>query len=428
MVSFNYLPAIDRIVLTPKGEYHQDPEILQKDPKNGKARIIFLDGRTREAWVADLNPKNGEWLNNNKGKDYLVAADVAPMNIAQKACHFGLSNGQNGSKWKIYYSKTIGGLTSGIFVSEPNFNLNGDPISDSYTEKQITSYSKPRLNPLASQSFEMPDTRILFAGGGNYISYVKDSEAYFDTETNANVYAPDYRLTPTKNNENGFRWIKDSKYALSTLLAVQSRNYGQIQMTDSDQMRPRAKSEVLTYDDLGLKFDPQGWYDPARFGDTNIYQNDLVLLGITHNKTKMTVYSPPLVGETKEWKIEKTIDPSTNPNILSGETTKIFQTPEPWFYKGKSYLVATVKNYDAGVSDTLVTKTEIWLWNISDYIDEQTTPPILISDDPENYKATEAEFFEAEDQLMLYFVKFKKDVPYLRFEIVLARNIEFPGE
>ena len=59
MLLTNYLPAIDRVVLTPKGEYHQDPEILQKDPNNGKARIVYLDGKTREAWVADINPKTG---------------------------------------------------------------------------------------------------------------------------------------------------------------------------------------------------------------------------------------------------------------------------------------------------------------------------------------------------------------------------------
>ena len=403
-----------RVQLNPVGESYVDNELMQKDPYSGKIRMVFQDTINAEAWVADINPLNGEWLNrNNAGKDYFVADNIAPMSLSKKGPHFGYSNGSYGPQWKLYYNKIING-SAAIYSAWPNFGEEADPIE--FQEKVLISDGNSRLNPLASQSFEADATRVLYAGLGS-ISYLNEAQAMYRPFSSA----PDHNITHSILEQNSFRWVRDSKWAITTLNSLSPLVNGQIQRTDSEQSVDFLANQVMTKDDLGLKFDPQAWHDPVNYS-LEIYKENMMALGATHNKSKITVYRPPLHNETF-WQPLFTIDPQTNPHILKNSNTgqKYVQSPEAYYYKGKSYVVATIKNANSGITSPEVTGAEVWLWNVTDYVNERLTPPILISDGGSEYKASEGEFLEIRNQLVIYYGRLPASGSQM-FDLMLTKD------
>ena len=302
--------------VSPEGESYIDHE-LHPD----RDEMVFQ--RAGEIWIGALDPATGLFAGGD-GLDQRVSPSATPLDQARNGPEYGV----DADGTAIYFNRTAPDGAIEVWRAEADG-------SGGFSLAQISPPGLDRINPLPRRDRAADAVHVAYArlepGGppcviGTLVSLNEDTGA----ETG---------LTPARQGFAGFRWISEG--GLLAFTVADGPEEGQIALFDADAGATR----VIT-DDAGVKFDPYPWSAPEHGGTTMISaivdQSDVALYrdqGAAGFERVATLSPPPESG------------------------LQFIQSPEPFVYQGRSYIILTVKDDPGGIA-TAVADAQIWIYGI----------------------------------------------------------------
>jgi len=365
------------VTLTPAARSDIDHEVHPHRPE-----LVFQsDG---ELVVGAVDPQSGLFANAD-GIDRRIDTQITPLDQARNGPEYGIDAGGV----DIFYNRTNG-------VGDIEIWRASEDGAGGYTLAPVGPQDGvDRINQLPSRNAQAASTRLAYARIDN-LDAAPDpigSIAWLDEAGGAET-----DLTAIRPGFAGFRWL-DGGDLLATTLA-DGPDEGEIEIIDVSD-----GSRTVVTDDFaarGEKFDPYPWLAPE-FGDA------LAVIAALDD-SDIGVYT----DTDSDGLLELTARMAPPPE--SGLT--FIQSPEPFIYDGKSYIVLTLKDVDGPIA-TDVNDAQIWIYGLE--ADAEGFPAFRLrcDDGAPNGVRSEGEARTAEDgSLHVYYNELRSNG---RWAIVLCR-------
>jgi len=290
------------VILSPPGEGYPDPEILQDE-----SLMTFQTGDGK-IWLARLDPRTGTFVS-PWGREQLIDTGGAPLSVTHNGPEFGI----NTAGWRLYYARGT------AFYSQVwEAWISGDSVRT----RPLTS-GPVHNNQLATQNANSPEPLQILCvrkdDGRENIVYFSTS----DPSSEKWVTVHDQQNIPV-------RWARGGRYICLRTEA------GQLSLLDT-----RHHIQTPVSRDAGSKTDPNAWSAPD-------YGNDMLMAAVLDHRA-VAVYRD--TGHPFWDRISTlTIPADCNRDRMS--------SPEPFLFRGKSYLSLTIKDSGDGPA-------EIWIMGVN---------------------------------------------------------------
>ena len=299
--------------VSPSGRAYIDHEIHPDAPE-----LVFLS--QSEVWTGEIDPQTGLFVT-EEGLDVLIDADATRLDRARNGPEYG----RDAAGISIFYNRTAPDGAIEIWRAE----------TDGRTKTRISPIGADRFNPLPSRDSAAASTQVAYAvfGPDGRPGHIGDL-VVLDEDSGVET-----RLTSVRASLAGFRWIDDGPELAYTV--SEGADEGQIALYDASSGATRVVTK-----DSGVKFDPFPWRAPE-------YDDALAVLAIVNDRD-IAVYL-----DRGDPHFERLV--RLHPPAESG--LDFVQSPEPFVYEGRSYIVLTLKD-DPGPIATDVTNAQIWIYGL----------------------------------------------------------------
>jgi hypothetical protein len=332
--------------VSPGGRAYIDHEIHPEAPE-----LVFLS--QGEVWAGAIDPQTGLFVSED-GLDTLIDVNATSLDLARNGPEYG----RDREGVTIFYNRTASDGAVEVWRAE----------TDGTGARRVSPRGADRFNPLPSRDSKASSTQVTYAvfapdGRPGHIGDL----VVLDDQTGV-----ERRLTSVRAGLAGFRWIDDGPELAFTV--SEGADEGQIAIYDASSGQIR----TIT-DDAGVKFDPFPWRAPE-------HADALAVLAITNDRD-ISVYLDR-GGAHFELLVR------LRPPFESG--LDFVQSPEPFIYEGRSYVILTVKD-DPGPIATDVAEAQIWIYGIAADDDGVAVERLRCDDGLSNRIRTEGEVRIAPD-------------------------------